>query len=222
MKEKGEKAMKKVNYTQTKVMSAKVSLLSVRGITTIAMLSAISVVLMLFEVPLWFAPSFYEIDFSEVPVLIGAFALGPVAGVVIELIKILLNLIINGTVTAFVGEFANFLIGCALVVPAALLYQSKKTRNSAALGLVAGTIFMTTVGSVLNAYLLLPVYAKAFQMPMDALVAMGTAVNPSIKSLSSFVLLAVVPFNLVKGILVSFITLLIYKRVSRVIKGFHD
>lgn len=219
---KGENAMNKMNQTQTKVMNGKVNLLSSRGVTTIAMLSAISVILMLFEIPLWFAPSFYKIDLSEVPVLIGAFALGPVAGVVIELIKNLLNLLLNGTITAFVGEFANFLIGCALVVPAAMLYQSKKSRNSAAIGLVAGTIFMAAVGSVLNAYLLLPVYAKAFQMPMDALVAMGTAVNPSIKSLSSFILLAVTPFNLLKGILVSLITLLLYKRVSRVIKGYHD
>ena len=94
-----------------------------------AMLSAISVILMLFEIPLWFAPSFYEIDFSEVPVLIGAFALGPLAGVVIELLKILLNLAINGTMTMFVGEFANFLIGIAFVVPAAIIYQRKKTKN---------------------------------------------------------------------------------------------
>lgn len=214
---KGENAMNKMKQTQTKV-----SLLSTRGLTTIAMLSAISVILMLFEIPLWFAPSFYKIDLSEVPVLIGAFALGPVAGIVIELIKILLNLMINGTITAFVGEFANFLIGCALVVPAAMLYQAKKTRNSAALGLVTGTIFMVAVGSVLNAYLLLPVYAKAFQMPIDALVGLGSAVNPSIKSLSSFILLAVAPFNLLKGIIVSVVSLLLYKRVSRVIKGYHD
>ncbi|NLP35380.1 MAG: ECF transporter S component [Clostridiales bacterium] len=214
--------MNKVSNTSVKTLNHKVSLTSTRGLTTIAMLSAISVILMLFEIPLWFAPSFYEIDLSEVPVLIGAFALGPVAGVVIEFIKILLNLIINGTVTAFVGEFANLLIGCALVVPAAMLYQSKKTRKSATIGLIIGTVFMTAVGSVLNAYLLLPVFAKAFNMPMEALIEMGTAVNPNIQSLSGFILLAVTPFNLLKGIIVSLVTLLLYKRVSRIIKGFHD
>ncbi|MBE5967757.1 MAG: ECF transporter S component [Lachnospiraceae bacterium] len=201
--------------------NTKVGLLSVRGLTTIAMLSALSVILMLFEIPLWFAPSFYEIDLSEVPVLIGAFALGPVAGVVIEFIKILLNFIINGTITAGIGEFANFLIGCALVVPAAMLYQARKTRNSAALGLGIGTICLVVAGSVLNAYLILPIYAKAFHMPMEALIGMGTAINPRINSLTSFILLAVVPFNLIKGILVSLITLLLYKRVSWVIKGYH-
>ena len=89
----------------------------------IGMLAGIAVVLMLFDIPLPFAPSFYQIDLSELPVLIGAFAMGPMAGVLIELIKVLLNLVINGTDTAFVGEFANFLIGCALIVPAALVYQ---------------------------------------------------------------------------------------------------
>ncbi|NLZ82436.1 MAG: ECF transporter S component [Clostridiales bacterium] len=199
-----------------------VGLLSVRGITTIAMLSAISLVLMLFEIPLWFAPSFYEIDLSEVPVLIGAFALGPVAGIVIEFIKILLNLLINGTATVFVGEFANFLIGASLVVPASIIYNSRKSKNSALIGLIVGTVSMVAVGSLLNGYLLLPVYSKAFNMPIEALVGMGTAVNPSINSLSTFILFAVAPFNLLKGVIVSTITIVLYKRVSRVIKEFHN
>ena len=213
--------MNKMNNTQTRAENTKVGLLSVRGLTTVAMLSAVAVILMLFEIPLWFAPSFYEIDLSEVPVLLGAFALGPVAGVVIEFIKILLNFIVNGTITAGIGEIANFLIGCAFVVPAAMLYQARKTRTSAAIGLCVGTISLAAAGGLLNAYLLLPVYAKAFQMPMEALIGMGTAVNPGINSLTSFILLAVVPFNLIKGILVSLITLLLYKRVSRVIKEYH-
>ena len=97
-----------------------------RTMVEIAMLSAIAVVLMLFEFPLPFiAPPFYELDFSEVPVLIGAFALGPWAGVIIEAIKILLNLVINGTITAFVGEIGNFIIGVAFVLPAALIYNKK-------------------------------------------------------------------------------------------------
>lgn len=209
------------NTKETQVKTGTVGLLSIRGITAIAMLSAIAILLMLFDIPLWFAPSFYEIDLSEVPVLIGAFALGPVAGIVIEFVKILLNLLVNGTMTAFVGEFANFLIGCSLVVPAAIIYHRGKSKNSALLGLIIGTICMVAVGSLLNAYLLLPVYAKAFNMPIEALVGMGSAVNPSINSISTFILLAVVPFNLLKGIIVSAITMVLYKRVSRVIKEFH-
>lgn len=211
--------MNKTKETQVKTRT--VGLLSIRGITAIAMLSAIAILLMLFEIPLWFAPSFYEIDLSEVPVLIGAFALGPIAGVVIEFVKILLNLLINGTITAFVGEFANFLIGCSLVVPAAIIYHRGKSKNTALTGLIIGTICMVAVGSLLNAYLLLPVYAKTFNMPMEALIGMGSAVNPSINSLSTFILLAVAPFNLLKGVIVSIITMVLYKRVSRVIKEFH-
>ena len=173
----------------------------VRMMAQIGMLSAIAVVLMLFEIPLPFAPAFYEIDFSEVPVLIGCFAMGPLAGAAIEFLKILLNFAINGTTTAGVGEIANFLIGCSLVVPAALIYRWKRTRTGAIIGMITGTVFMTVVGCFLNAFVLLPTYAVAFGMPIDGLVQMGTAVNSAITSLTTFVLFAVAPFNLLKGCL---------------------
>lgn len=192
--------------------------MKVRMMAQVGMLAAIAVVLMLFEIPLPFAPAFYEIDFSEVPVLVGCFTMGPLAGAAIEFVKILLNLAINGTVTAGVGEFANFLIGCALVIPAGLIYKMKKTRKGAITGMITGTVFMTVVGCFLNAYLLLPTYAKAFGMPIDALVGMGTAINAKITSLSTFVIFAVAPFNLLKGVLVSLIVFLIYKKISPVFK----
>ena len=182
----------------------------VRMMAQMGMLSAIAVVLMLFEIPLPFAPSFYEIDFSEVPVLIGCFTMGPLAGAIIELLKILLNFAINGTATAGVGEVANFLIGCAFVIPAAVIYKKKRTRTGAIIGMVTGTLFMTFIGCFLNAFVLLPTYAKAFGMPIDALVGMGTAVNSHITSLTTFVIFAVAPFNLLKGFLVSLIVFLIY------------
>ncbi len=200
----------------------KVKLLSARGMTVMALLSAIASILMLFEFPLWFAPpEAYKLDFSEVAVLIGAFALGPVAGILIELIKVLLNFLLNGTVTAGVGEIANFLIGCSLVVPSAIIYYRKKTKKSAIIGLVVGTMILVIVGCFLNAYVLLPVYAKAFNIPLDVLVASGTEVNANITSLSDYVLLAVAPFNLVKGVVVSVITIFLYKYTSPVIKGYH-
>lgn len=193
----------------------------VRTMAQVGMLSAIAVVLMLFEIPLPFAPAFYEIDFSEVPVLVGCFAMGPAAGVAIEFLKILLNFAINGTATAGVGEIANFLIGCSLVVPAALIYKFKKMRTGAIVGMAAGTVFMTAVGCLLNAFVLLPTYAVAFGMPIDGLVQMGTAVNSAIDSLTTFVLFAVAPFNLLKGVLVSLIVFLIYKKISPVFKMNH-
>lgn len=190
----------------------------IRTMAQIGMLAAVSVVFMLFEIPLPFAPSFYEIDFSEVPVLIGCFSMGPAAGAAIEFLKILLNFAINGSVTAGVGEVANFLIGCALVVPAAVIYKKKRTRSGAMIGLVTGTVFMTTVGCFLNAFILLPAYAKAFGMPIDTLVEMGAAVNGKVDSLVTFVLFAVAPFNLLKGILVSVIVFLIYKKIRPVFR----
>ena len=198
------------------------STFSIRSLTVIGVLSAIAIVLMLFDIPLGFLPSFYKIDFSEVPVLIGSFALGPVAGVMIEFIKILLNLLINGTDTAGIGELANFFIGCYIVVPASIIYSRKKTKKGAVLGLIIGTLLLTIVGSLLNAYVLLPAYGAAFHMPIDRLIAMGTAINPSINSMSTFILLAVVPFNLLKGVLVSIITILLYKKLSPIIKGNYD
>ena len=191
-----------------------------RTIVCVGMLAAISTILMLFEFPLPFiAPGFYELDFSEVPIMIGAFALGPVAGVLTELVKILLNLVINGTNTAFVGEFANFLMGCVFVVPASVIYKRKKNRQHAMIGLAAGTVIMSAAAVFINALVLLPAYAKAFGMPVDAFVQMGTAINPAINGIWTFVLLAVAPFNLIKGVLVSVITVLLYKHISPILKG---
>lgn len=196
--------------------------LNIRNLALIAMLAAVATVLMLFEIPLPFlAPPFYELDFSEVPVLIGTFAMGPIAGVSIELVKILLNFIMNGTITAGIGEFGNFLIGCSFIVPAGIIYRMKKTKKHAIVGMIAGTVFMAVAGCFINAYLLLPAYSSGLGIPMDTLVGMGTAINPAIDSVFTFVLLAVGPFNLLKGVVVSILTMLLYKRVSVLIKAHH-
>lgn len=195
------------------------SLLSTRSIAIMAMLAGMAVILMLFEIPLWFAPPFYKIDFSEVPVLIGAFALGPVAGMVIELIKVLVFAVVKGSMTGGIGELASFLIGCSMVVPAAMIYHRNKTLKSAIKGLVVGSVCMVILGSFMNAFVLLPTYAKFFKMPISELIAMGTSVNPAIDNMSTFIFYAVTPFNLLKGVVVSLVTLLVYKRISRAIKS---
>lgn len=206
---KGEKRMNTKRKMTTKM------------ITQIGMLGAIAVVLMLFDIPLPFAPSFYKIDFSEVPILVGCFAMGPAAGALIELVKIVLNLVINGTDTAFVGEIANLIIGCALCVPAGIIYKRKKSKKGALIGMGVGILCMTVLGCFINAYILLPTYAAAFNMPIDSLVAMGTAVNSNIQSLFTFVIFAVAPFNLLKGALVSLVVLCIYKKISPILKLHH-
>ena len=192
--------------------------LGVKAIVKIGMLAAVAVILMLFEIPLPFAPSVYVIDLSEVPVLVGWFSIGPFAGALIELIKILLNFVLTGTQTAGVGEIANFIIGCALCVPAGLIYRRNRTRKNALIGMAAGTVTMTVLGCLINAFVLLPTYATAFGMPIDALVGMGTAVNSHITDLTTFVMFAVAPFNLLKGVLVSVIVFLIYKKISPIFR----
>lgn len=191
-----------------------------RRLVEIAMLGAVASVLMFFEFPLPFiAPPFYEMDLSEVPVMIGAFALGPSAGAIIELIKILVKLLLTGTNTAFVGDFANYVIGCSFVIPAAVIYKKHKTKKNALIGMAFGTVFMAFIGCFINAFVLLPTYASAFHMPLDTIIEMGTAVNEHINNVFTFVVIAVAPFNLIKGFIVSLITLLLYKHVSPILKG---
>lgn len=186
-------------------------------IAKVGVLAAVATVLMLFDFPLWFAPSFYQLDFSEVPVLLGTFALGPVAGIAIEFVKILINFVLNGTDTGGIGELANFIVGCSFVIPAGYIYKHKKSFVTAVVALLVGTISLTIVGSLMNYYLLLPVYSVVYGAPIEAFIGMGSAINPAITDLKTFVLYAVAPFNLLKGIIVSSVTLLLYKKISPIL-----
>ena len=197
------------------VMKKRHRLNTAHTITTVGMLAAISGVLMVIELPLFFAPPFYKLDFSELPVLICAFSLGPVAGVVCEFLKVLIHLLLKGTSTAFVGDLANFLVGCSFVLPASILYQKLLSKKGAVASLALGTGVMTVFGSLFNAWFLIPRFAVMYGLPLDAIIAMGTQVNGAITDLSTLVLLAVVPFNLLKGVLVSVLTFFLYKRVER-------
>ena len=188
-----------------------------RYIAVCAMCAALAGLLMLLEIPVFFAPGFYKIDLSELPVLFCGFCLGPVAGVICEFVKVVVKLLLKGTTTAFVGDFANFAVGCALVLPASVIYHLKKTKRGAVLAAAAGTLCMTVFGSAFNAFYLLPKFSQLFGMPMDAIVEMGRAVNPAIDSIGKLVLFAVVPLNLLKGTVVSLLTFALYKRVSRAI-----
>ena len=193
---------------------------STRKVTMIGMFSALAGVLMLFEIPLPFAPSFYKLDFSELPILIGGFAFGPTAAVMMEFLKILLKLLLKGTSTAFVGELANFAVGCSLVLPASVIYGFRKTRTSALVSLLAGTFTMTIFGTLFNAVYLLPAFSALYGIPMEVLLEMGAAVNPLAGGgLYSFVFACVAPLNLIKGLLDGAVTLLVYKKISPLIKG---
>ena len=182
-----------------------------------AIFACMAGVLMLIEIPLFFAPGFYKLDLSELPIMICTFYLGPVAGVTAELVKVIVKLLLKGTTTAFVGDFANFAVGCSFVLPASIIYHAKPGKKTAILGMAIGTVILTVFGSLFNAVYLLPKFSVLFGMPIDAIVGMGTSVNKAINSVSTLVLFAVVPFNLLKGILVSVLTFLLYKRISPIL-----
>lgn len=193
-------------------------LLTTRNVVFMGMFGALAAVLMLFEFPLPFiAPSFYGLDLAEVPILVGSFALGPLAGMVMEFVKILIKLVLKPTSTGFVGEFANIVVGCALVLPAGLVYRFKKTKKGAVAGMIAGTITMSVVGVVINALVMLPFYSNF--MPLENIIAAGAAINPAVSNIWTFAIICVGPFNIIKGVVVSLITALVYKRISVIIHG---
>lgn len=185
----------------------------------VAMLGALATVLMLIEFPLPFiAPPFYKLDFSEIPVLIGTFAMGPLAGVLIELIKVLLNLVINGTITAGVGELANFVVGCAFILPAGFIYKYKKTKIGALLGLIAGCVVMGLTSLPVNAFIMVPAYIKLAGFEKEMIIGMGNAIFPFVDSIPKLALCCAVPFNFIKGVIISVITFILYKPINPLLK----
>ena len=187
-----------------------------KRISVVGICAAIATVLHMLDFPLLFlAPEFYKLDFSELPVMLCGFYLGPSATVACEAVKILLKLILKGTSTAFVGDFANFAVGCSLVLPASIIYHLKKSRTSAIWALIIGTIVLTVFGSAFNGIYLLPKFAQLYGLSLDAIITMGSKVNASITDITTFVVLAVTPLNLIKGASISVLTLLLYKRVAR-------
>ena len=191
-------------------------LMSTKNVVLMGMFGALAGVLMIFEIPLPFiAPSFYGLDLSEVPILVGTFALGPVAGAVMEIVKILVKLVLKPTSTGFVGEFANLAVGCSLILPAGILYRFNKTKKGAVLGMAAGTVMMAVVGVVINALIMIPFYSNL--MPLETIIQAGAAINPAISNVWTFAIICVGPFNIIKGVTVSLITALVYKRISVII-----
>ena len=206
-----EKLIKKKNNDTERILTT-------RKMAMIGVFSAVAMVLHIFDFPVFFAPPFYKLDFSELPALIGAFAFGPVAGIMIEFCKILLKLFVKGTSTAFVGDLANFVIGCSFILPASIIYMFKKTKKNAIAASAVGTMIMTVFGTMFNAIYLLPACATLYGMPLDVIVGMGTSINANITDVTTLVIFAVAPMNLLKGCSVSIVTMLVYKKLSPVLK----
>ena len=201
-------------------MAEKRTVSTARRVSIIGICAAIATVLHMLDFPLLFiAPEFYKLDFSELPVLLCGFFLGPSATVACEGIKILLKLLLKGTSTAFVGDFANFVVGCSLVLPATVFYHLHKSKHSAVIGLVLGSLCITVFGSAFNAIYLLPKFAQLYGIPLEAIIGMGAKIHASVNSVTSFVFFCVAPLNLLKAAMVSVLTMLLYKRVARPLFG---
>ncbi len=185
-----------------------------KKLATIGLLSALGGALTLFEIPMFV---FYNLDFSEIPALLAGLLLGPVAGTLVEFIKVFIHVLFHGTHSAFVGEFAMFVTGCFLVLPASFFYWGNKTRKNAVIGLLSGVFSLLLLGGLFNGFYLIPKFAVLFGMPIDEMVAamQGTFLGGNIHSLWTIVAFATVPFNLLKGVVMTLCVFFIYKPLSR-------
>lgn len=187
----------------------------IRKLTVTAILGAVAAVLQLLEFGVPIMPGFIKMDFSDFPALLAAYSLGPWSGVGVCLIKNLVKLLT--TSSAGVGELSNFLLGCLLVIPAALIYKHKKTRGYAFLGVVIGAICMAGISLLTNYYIVYPIYTKI--LPMEQIIAMYQVILPRVTNLWQALLIFNVPFTFVKGMLCAALTFLVYKPLSPILKG---
>ncbi len=186
-----------------------------RRIAACAILTAMAVLLMYLEIPLPFMPSFLKFDFSELPVLIGSFALGPVWGIVIELLKNLIHLPV--TQTMGIGELSNFITGVIYVGTAGIIYRMFVSKKGAAIAMIIATLVLAAVSVPVNAFLTLPLYGSVMGFPIEAIIGMSAAVNPLVKDKVSLLLAVFVPFNLFKGFIVAGITYFVHLPLSKLI-----
>jgi len=199
--------IKDVNQTQTKFTT--------RALVVTAMLSAVSFLLAFIEIPMPLSPSFAMMDLSDLPALVGAFAFGPIVGVIIEFIKNSLQ--VFSTNTGGIGELANFLMGASFVMAAGFIYKRNKSKKTALVACFISSIVMAVVSGILNYFVLLPMYS-AF-MPLEQVIAAFGEIIPFIKTKFDIILFSAIPANIIKGLIISLFTMLIYKGISPVLKG---
>ncbi len=194
------------------------TMIRTKDMTKVAMLSVIGFVLMYFQLPLTFvAPPFMKLDISDLPVLMGAFTMGPVYGIIIAALKNLMHIIFKGTMTAGVGELSNFIISSTFALVSSYIYRKHKTYKGAVLSMTVGVVAMTILAMASNYFVVFPLYGKV--MPMDAIIAMGSAITPRIKGLFTMMIYSVLPFNLIKGFTTSAVMMLVYKKISPLFKN---
>ena len=195
------------------------SRMKVKKIAFIGLMGAVSAVLMLLRFPIPFMPPFLSFDLSGVMEMMGGLMFGPMEALCIIVVKILLQLVMQGSMSLGTGELQNFILSSAYVLPAVLIYHRKKTKKSAIVGMTVGSVIVAVVAVITNLYLIIPFYVKLFGMSMDDIISMCSAVNPAMKDTMSLVIFGLVPFNLIKYGATSVVTFIIYKRLSGVIRG---
>lgn len=188
--------------------------LTPRALVFIAMLGALSSVLMALEFPLPFAPAYMKFEISDLPALFAGFFLGPAAGALTELLKILIKLVLVGSSTAFVGEVQNLLCALAFVLPTTVFYHLHRTKKGALLALCLGSLVGSLFTVLANQYFAIPMYVKLYHIPLEVILKMAAAANPFVHTLTDFLLLTILPFNIIKYASCSFLTFLIYKKAS--------
>lgn len=193
--------------------------LTVKEIALIGVLGGLSAIIMIFDFPLPFAPGFLKFDVSDIPGLFAGFFLGPVCGCLVALVKILLNLVINGTTTAFVGEASNLFGSCCFILIASLIYQKNKTKKSALIAMLVAALATSVMYIFMNAYVTFPMYGNLYGMSMEKIVAAGAKVNPLVHDMVTMMIFAVLPFNLTKYLICSAVTAVVYKKSSTALKA---
>lgn len=204
-----------MNTNEQKPIEKRRKRIPLRYITATAVLSALSTVLMMLSFSVPFMPSFLKLDFSELPALIASFSMGPVSGVLVCLIKNLLNLPFS--TTGGVGELCNFLLGTCFVLPAGLIYRFRKNRRTALLAALFGAMAMAFASLPLNYFISYPMYMKF--LPLEQIIGMYQAIFPGVNGLFQCLLIFNVPFTFLKGLLDTILTFLVYKRISPLIHG---
>lgn len=194
--------------------------MNVKEMALIGVLGGLAGILMFFRTPLPFMPPFMDFDLAGLPEIIGGFALGPVAAVCIIVVKLIVKVSLMGTSSMFTGELQNLILSIAYVLPAILIYDRHKSKKSAVHGLLVGTILCAICAVFTNLLIIIPFYINLYGMTMEAILAMCSAINPYITNALMFAILGVIPFNLVKNGVVSIVTILLYKKISPILKKY--
>ncbi|WP_282928843.1 ECF transporter S component [Anaerococcus sp. Marseille-Q7828] len=190
---------------------------SLDRLVKVGILAALAYVLMFVQMPIPIAPPFMKLDLADVPALIGGFAMGPWYGVLIQLIKNVLNL--SKTMTGGVGELSNFIVGSTYVLVSAYIYKNKKTKKTSIIALAFGVLAMTALATLSNAFVVFPVYGKVMHMDLEAFAGMVGG-NGLVNNYFTLMVFSIAPFNIIKGTVEAIVTELIYKRISPIIKSY--